>query len=233
MEATTFIPCLKQLIGVIKCALFKLMGGGTLTWSELSKVILDVETQINRRPLSYIEDDIQLPTLTLSSLLFQCTNQLPEEQPWHVEDQDLRRHAKYLITCKDHLWKRWQRECLAVLRERHNLTHKASNFQLSSGDVVIVKADNKNCGTWPLAIVDQVFPGKDRVICAVQLKTANGILEHPVQHLYPLELQCDVAENTKETPLNPDAPEFRPKRDAATAAKLCIQQIQDTEEEGW
>ena len=210
-----------------------MIGGGTLTWSELSEVILDVETQINRRPLSYIEDDIQLPTLTPSSLLFQRTNQLPEEQPWRVEDRDLRRRAKYLITCKDHLWKRWQREYLAALRERHNLAHKASNFQPSSGDVVIVKADNKNRGTWPLAIVDQVFPGKDGVVRAVQLKTANGILERPVQHLYPLELQCDVAENAEETPLNPDAPEFRPKRDAATAAKLRIRQIQDTEEEGW
>ena len=52
----------ERLIGVVKTAIYKVIGGGALTWSELSDVLLDVETQINRRPLSYVEDDIELPT---------------------------------------------------------------------------------------------------------------------------------------------------------------------------
>ena len=49
--------------------MFKVIGGGHLTWDELSEVMLDIEIQINRRPLSYVEDDVELPTLTPASFL--------------------------------------------------------------------------------------------------------------------------------------------------------------------
>ncbi|XP_068684193.1 uncharacterized protein [Montipora foliosa] len=40
------------------------VGQGLLTWEELSEVILDIEVAMNNRPLCYVEDDVQLPTLT-------------------------------------------------------------------------------------------------------------------------------------------------------------------------
>ena len=81
-----------------------------LTWDELSDVILDVEVQINRRPLRYVDDDIQLSILTPSAFLFQHSNLLPEQEPWREENVDLRRREKYLRSCKDQLWRRWTRE---------------------------------------------------------------------------------------------------------------------------
>ena len=48
-------------------------------------------------------------------------------------------------------------------------------------------------------------------------QSARAILG-TVQHLYPLELSCD-RENVQTPPqLNPEAPTFRPRRDAAVAA---------------
>ena len=44
----------ERLIAVVKSAMYKDIGGGVLSWTELSEVLLDVETQINRRPLSYL-----------------------------------------------------------------------------------------------------------------------------------------------------------------------------------
>ena len=222
-----------NLIGVVKAAMYKVIGGGVLTWEELSEVLLDVETQINRRPLSYVEDDVELPVLTPSSFLFQRTNQIPEQESWRIEDPDLRKRVKYLKNCKDDLWKRWKKEYLAALRERHNLTHKVSKFQPQVGDVVIIKTDNKNRGTWPLAIVSETYPGKDGIIRAVELKTAHGRLERPVQHLYPLEITCDkniVAAPPRQAPsvqLDPNLPAFRPRRDAAVAARARIQELDE------
>jgi hypothetical protein len=211
--------------------MFKVIGGAKLTWTELSDVLLDVETQINRRPLSYMEDDVELPTLTPESFLYQRSTQLPEEETWKIEENDLRKRAKFLKTCKDSLWRRWQREYLTALRERHNLTHKTSKHQPKEGDVVIVKSDSKNRGTWPLAIVNKIYPGRDGLIRAVELKTANGTIERPVQFLYPLELECDGKSVTNEpSQLNPNASQFRPKRTAATAAKARIEQIIEMEE---
>jgi hypothetical protein len=65
----------ERLIGVVKSAMYKVIRGGHLTWDELSEVMLDVEIQINRRPLPYVDDDIQLPTLTPATLLHQRTCQ--------------------------------------------------------------------------------------------------------------------------------------------------------------
>ena len=37
-------------------------------WDELSEVLLDVETKENRRPLSYVEEDLGLPILFVPAL---------------------------------------------------------------------------------------------------------------------------------------------------------------------
>ena len=56
--------------------MYKEVGGEVLTWDELSEVLLDVETQINRRPLIYVDDDVELPILTPSTFLFQRISDL-------------------------------------------------------------------------------------------------------------------------------------------------------------
>lgn len=60
-------------IGLVKQAIYKTIAASTLNWAELSEVILDVETQINRRHLDYMEDDVELPTLTPSTYFRELT----------------------------------------------------------------------------------------------------------------------------------------------------------------
>ena len=75
------------------------------------------------------------------------------------------------------------------------------------------------------------YPGRDGIIRAVELKTSNGTIERPVQFLYPLELQSDRTSTAQETTqLNPEAPQFRTRRDAAAAAKTRMKQIREMEE---
>ena len=50
----------ERLMGVVKSSIYKAIGGATLTWSELTEALLDVEMQINRHPLSSVEDDVEL-----------------------------------------------------------------------------------------------------------------------------------------------------------------------------
>lgn len=98
------------MIGLVKTALNKTIGNGLLRWEELQEVLLDVEINLNNRPLSYVEDDVQLPLLTPNSLLFVNSNVLPELQPHHVETADLRKRAKHLLKCKEAMWRRWSQE---------------------------------------------------------------------------------------------------------------------------
>ena len=180
----------KWLIGVVKKAMHKVIGRGSLFWNELIDVLLEVETQVNRHLLNYVQDDPDLPILRAATFLFQWTTHLPEEQTWRIPDKDLCRRARFLQTCKDHMWIRWQREYLTALRERHNLFHETANHKVKVGDAV--RTDNKNRSMWPLVVVQQIFPGRDGYTCAVQLRTTKGVIERPVQHLYPLELQCET-----------------------------------------
>ena len=54
----------ERMIGFVKSALNKTIGHGMLTWKELQEVLLDVEVSLNKRLLSYVENDVQLPVLT-------------------------------------------------------------------------------------------------------------------------------------------------------------------------
>lgn len=220
------------MVGIVKQAFNKSVGNGTLTWVELQDVLLDVEVALNNRPLSYVEEDVQLPLLTPNMLQFGRPNLLPDPEARHQENPDLRKRARYLARCKDVIWKRWSAEYLRGLRERHNMKHNKRQMSLTSGDVVIIKGDEKNRGQWRLGIVDELFPGRDGVIRAVKLRAGKSYLERPLQHLYPLELYCDRTTDKTKAALNAEAPIFRPARDAAAAARARIQNIASDEESG-
>ena len=100
----------ERLVGPMKQSLYKTIGNGNLLWKELQEVILDVEITLNNRPLGYVEDDFEQPVLTPNALLFGQPNVLPEMDPREVEDAHLRERARYLLKCKEALWRRWTRE---------------------------------------------------------------------------------------------------------------------------
>ena len=93
----------ERMVGLVKRALYKSIGGANLAWSELEEVILDVEITLNNRPLTYLEDDVQLTPYTM---MFGQPNQLPEDEPDASESKDLRKRARYLRRCKDVMWTR-------------------------------------------------------------------------------------------------------------------------------
>ena len=70
-------------------------------------VILDIEVALNSRPLSYLEDDVEQPVLTLTKLLQIKLNDIPKVQLHHLHDVDLRKRAKFLRKCKELMWRLW------------------------------------------------------------------------------------------------------------------------------
>lgn len=60
----------ERMVGLVKAALSKTIGNSFLTWAEFEEILLDVEVTLNNRPLSYADDDVQLPLLTPNSLMF-------------------------------------------------------------------------------------------------------------------------------------------------------------------
>ena len=137
---------------------------------------------------------------------------------------------KFLMKCKEVMWKRWTAEYIRGLRESHRRAGGEQTPHPNSGDVVIIRDDNKNRNHWKLAVVTDLIRRKDDIVRGAKLKTGRDILERAVQHLYPLELHC--AQMLPKSRLNPAAPEFRatPRRDAAAAAAVRIQEIAEQSE---
>ncbi len=92
---------------MIKQSLYKAVGRALLRLNELKEVMLDIETALKNRPLSYVEDDVQLPELTPNMMMLGDNNALLVEDVHSIENSDLRKRAQYLEQCKDRLWKRW------------------------------------------------------------------------------------------------------------------------------
>ena len=68
----------ERLVGVAKQAFYKAIGRAFLMFDELEEVVLDVEVAVNSRPLSYVEDDVELPVLTPATMMYSQSNLLPE-----------------------------------------------------------------------------------------------------------------------------------------------------------
>ena len=85
--------------------------------------------------------------------------------------------------------------------------------------MVIIKSDEKNRAQWKLGVVIDLITGRDGVVRGAKLRTPKSVIERPVQHLYPLELTCDMT--SAPAVLNPTVPAFRPQRNAAVAARTC------------
>ena len=153
------------MIGLTKQSLFKSLEKTSLSWNELEPVLLDVEVNLNNRPLTYIEDDMQYPILTSNSMLLGRDTVMLEEDP---EEEDNRfswkKRQKYGVRCKDAAWRRWKREYLTALRERHNMAHKTKVVKIDIGDVVMIKHEDKRRGKWKIGIVKELHRGKDQGI---------------------------------------------------------------------
>ena len=95
----------ERIIELVKQSLYKVIGKANLKLPELKEVMLDVETILNNRPLSYVENDIQMPELTLNVMILGSNNMLLQKDIEAIKDGDVRKRAKYLERCKENIWK--------------------------------------------------------------------------------------------------------------------------------
>ena len=211
----------ERLVGVVKQAFYKAVGLALLMFHELEEVILDVEMVVNNPPLSYVEDDVELPVLTPATIMYSQSNLLPEEDADAVENVNLGKTARYVRRCKYVLWSRWTAEYIRRLRERHNLKHKTKDLTLKVGDVVLIQSEERNRGKWNIGIVVKLIKRRDGVVRGVRLRAGKSYLERAIQHLWPMELSCNVLETLPNQPvqLNARARDFTPRRAAAVAAQ--------------
>ena len=111
------------------------------------------------------------------------------------------------------------------------MMHNTKAIKIEVGDVVLIKGNEKNKGKWSIGIVEELHKSKDNAIRGFKLRTPKSNTERTNQHLYPLELHCDMekltstSKNTSHKELNVDSKEYRPRRTAAAIAEIRTKDI--------
>ena len=158
--------------------MYKSIGKRSLSFTEFEDVLLDVETVLNNRSLSYIEDENEKQILTSNTLIHGEDIILPHKDIEVLDEENpLRRRLAYIQVARRLHGKMGRRVRTFTQRERHSMKHKSQSLTPSVGDVVMIKRESKNRGNWKIRLVIKIFQSKNN---AIRLKTKNGQLERAV-----------------------------------------------------
>lgn len=180
----------ERLIRIVKDCLRRSIGRRTLNLQELITLLAETEAVVNSRPITftYLRPN-ELNVLTPSHFLLGCrllsTPGSLGELRVDTTFLNLWVHRQRVL---QHLWKRWLREYLLLLRSAH-LRKVHSNHGIEQGGIVIVHEDKVARMFWKTAIISECMKGKDGVVRACKIRLPRGSeVVRPVQRLYPLEL---------------------------------------------
>ena len=79
--------------------LYKSLGNARLIINELEEIALNIEINLNKRPLTYVENDIELPVLTPNSLINSHSIRIAENE-LDDDDTNLLKRQRYIKRCK-------------------------------------------------------------------------------------------------------------------------------------
>ena len=182
----------ERLIGLSKSAIKKVLGRRHVSLLTLETITVEVEATLNDRPLTFVSSELGDPEpLTPAHLLhgrrITCLpHQLVEMDelidPSYRETSQLQKKAKVQAAILRDFRKRWCHEYLTALREYHRAS--GNNKQsIREGDVVVVHDDTPRA-TWRMAVVTDLIAGRDGLIRAAVIRTANGNTTRPITKLY-------------------------------------------------
>ena len=180
----------EPLIKSVKRALRAISTDRIFTDETLQTYLCEVESILNKRPLTPISDDIHdFEAITPNHLLkgYQ-NNQNSFANPTHYI-KGLQNHCKTVQSCANMFWTCWRNYYLPTLTSLTKWTK--SEIKLSKNDLVIIKSKDVPRSHWPLGRILDIYPGSDGVVRSVKIKTSNGELIRPSGSVCILEKFCD------------------------------------------
>ncbi|XP_061397921.1 uncharacterized protein LOC133333645 [Musca vetustissima] len=164
----------------MKTHLRKVAGHLKYTYEEFSTLLVRIESILNSRPLSPInEDPSELVPLTPGHLLRGAPLMAIPEQ--FSDNLSLMNRWQRLKTLQLHFAQRWKNEYITELQRRYKW--KKTQRDLKPDDFVVIKEDNLPPTEWRLGRVVKVFTGKDFKVRVAEIRTQNGIIIRPVVKL--------------------------------------------------
>ena len=226
----------ERLVRSVKRPLKKVLGRSTQNFEELRTILVEIESVINARPITYLYDDansISYP-LTPADLIYgRRVTSTPNGAHHEIisTHQSLTRRARHHKNLLQQVTKQWRQEYLTSLREQSNVGNNRNGAQeILIGDIVLLKNDSTKRIFWKLARVEELIPGADGRVRAAIVQVGSddkppSYLRRVVQHLIPIEVKS--IENNEVTQLDgnpvPDQAvrhDNRPRRNAAVVGEI-------------
>ena len=166
------------------------MGNQTVPDDVLHTTVLEVEFQVNSRPLTYVSGHSGDPEALTSNhfLLGVTVNRSVLPPGIFSEDDETSRHRwRQSQALANQVWRRWLKEYLPTLIARKKW-HKVTR-NVAVGDVVLLVSEDAPRGYWPLGVVQEVTKGEDGVVRPALVRTATGTYRRPCTKICVLEGQ--------------------------------------------
>ncbi|XP_043242111.1 uncharacterized protein LOC122391871 [Amphibalanus amphitrite] len=180
----------ERLVASVKRALQAVLGNQIVPDDVLHTTVVELEFQVNSRPLTYVSGDGGDPeSITPNHFLLGAVPDgciLPPGV-FGENDKMSRRRWKQSQALANDVWRRWLKEYLPTLIPRRKWEKNTRN--LAVNDVVLMAADDAPRGHWPLGVVEQVYASEDGVVRSVLVRTATGKYRRPCTKVCLLEGQ--------------------------------------------
>ena len=166
-----------------KTHLKRVIGDVKLSFEELNTILTQIEACLNSRPLVYSSspDDDGIEILTPGHFLIgQSMCSLPDPA-FSYRSISLLKRWDLCQNLTRHFWRRWSEEYLTSLNRYNQWRRKSRNLEV--GDIVLLKEDGIVPTQWPLARVDEVFPGKDGLVRVAMVRTTKGVYKRPISKI--------------------------------------------------
>ena len=163
----------ERLVQIFKLSLYKLIGSRTLTDEIYCTTTCEIEANMNSRPLTNVQSDINdpLPLTPNHFLLGSSSVNLPPGV-FVGDEKNISKARRTLQQIASHFCNRFLREYLPGEQIRSKWSKSSKNLKVD--DLVWILEDFTSQGLWPVARVTQVIPGENGIVRSVKLKTPSG-----------------------------------------------------------
>ena len=181
----------ERLVRSVKELLRRNLGRAFVTSEELNTLLCDVESIINARPLTYVDESDELIAITPAKFI----QDIPSSDVSDLDEIDsnsLNNRIKYIKRLRDLLRERFRVEYQAMLFDKGK---KGKYEDIKVNDVVLIETEDKRT-LWPIGRIIEVIPGRDGIVRTARVKTKRGEFIRPIQRLFNLEISSYENQNS-------------------------------------
>ncbi|XP_063837161.1 uncharacterized protein LOC135086305 [Ostrinia nubilalis] len=166
----------------VKFRLKRVIGNySTLTYEEMSTVLVQVEACLNSRPLSKLDGDQENEVLTPGHFLVGEPLVTAPDRNYENSNIGSLRRWQYTQRMTQEFWRKWSKEYLNQFFHRYKWATQAP--QPKVGDIVLIKEDGLPPCRWFYGKIVDEHPGQDGITRVVTVKSKNSLIKRPTNKI--------------------------------------------------